>query len=600
MGAPPIPRVALPVPPLAFRRPLPVPFRRLPVPVRRLPMPFRPAAMRRELGEISATPVRTPPPPVTAKMDESQAREWIKRALDGTHAIGSVAEVLGIFEVLPAGSALALAAEIAVPVGYAALIAFVAIELWEAFTTGTRIQREEGFCFGVMWAALGMPDQPKNIQSWAPNTAGELRQAWQEGIAQGRKKFAEDIQLHNQVLLRIAYERLQKSPEPEAKVLNLMWEEVRGDDLPGTHINWTGGPDMIGKAYDASVDNYYWNAPPPSRELGEIGGSEQDFVRSQIANTNQRDAYKLTDLVFYRRHPEMRGRRIGVNETQLKNEWLSILRSVVQPVLRSVSPTRPGGSAPAPARDALSAGALQIASRPVPGMPGVNIQQLIEQWRPQIAPEIPLSVILGFLPFESGGNFDDATHGLPRNAFTSPPFYELGLFQIPGGLHGKCTTVKYQSCEQGPPGVENPRDLSPWFLLCRKIGADPKDWQNPVTQVRVGLLSIECPARRIRKLFPELFPMPGTDWDLRMAVLMAFARGGGFAQAFLSHYRKELASLPEDRRWDFLRGKSVPYRAGYYWTFDTSNVDEKMNLAARLGYRPGAGERSALTLKVSC
>jgi outer membrane protein OmpA-like peptidoglycan-associated protein len=543
-------------------------------------------------AKAPAPPAVTPPPPVKVKMDESQAREWIKRALDGAHAIGSVSEVLGIFGSLPAGSAVALAAEIAVPVGYVALMAFVAIELWEAFTTGTRIQREKGFCFGIMWAALGMPDQPKNFQAWAPNTADELREAWQEGVAQGRKKFAEDIQLHNYVLLRIAYERLQKAPEPEAKVLNLIWEEVRGDDLPGTHINWTGGPDMIGHDYNASVDANYWNVPPAAHELGEIGGGEQDFVRSQIANTNQRDAYKLTDLVFYRRHPEMSGRRIGVNETQLKNEWLSILRAVVQPVLRAASPMRTNGPRPAPIGDRWVAGALAIAARPVPGMPGVSTQQLIEQWRPQIAPEIPLSVILAFLPFESGGNFDDATHGSPKNRFTSPEYYELGLFQTPAGLHGRCTTEKYQSCEWPPPGVEKPRDPTLWFPLCRKIGVDPvHDWQNPTKQMRVGLLSIECPARRIRKLFPELFPMPGTDWDLRMSVLMAFARGGGFAQAFLSHYRRDLASLPEDRRWDFLRGKAVPYRAGYYWTFDTSNVDKKMDLAAKLGYRPSAGRK---------
>ncbi|HLH15936.1 MAG TPA: OmpA family protein [Bryobacteraceae bacterium] len=328
-------------------------------------------------------------------------------------------------------------------------------------------------------------------------------------------------------------------------------------------------------------------------EFYEIDTSERGLVSSQIA-ANQRDAYRLTDFVFYRRHPEMRGRRIGANETQLRNEWLSILRDIVQPALRAASPS-------APVRDGMVAGALAIAARPVPGMPGVTIQQLIEQWRPRIAPEIPLSVILAFLPFESGGNFDDATHGLRRNNFTSPPFYELGLFQTPAGLHGKCTTEKYQSCEYPPPGVENPRDLSPWYLLCRKVGADPAhDWQNPAKQVRVGLLSIECPARRIRKLFPELFPMPGTDWDLRMAVLMAFARGGGFAQAFLSHYRKDLASLPEDRRWDFLRGKTVPYRAGTYWTFDTNNVDSKMDLAAKLGYLPGAGERSAIGLSMTC
>jgi hypothetical protein len=99
--------------------------------------------------------------------------------------------------------------------------------------------------------------------------------------------------------------------------------------------------------------------------------------------------------------------------------------------------------------------------------------------------------------------------------------------------------------------------------------------------VRVGLLDLKTSADVIRSAYPDLFPTPGGDWYLRAAVLLPFARGGGFSKAFLTKYQADLAKLPEDRRWDFLRGKQVGR-----WAFDSSNVDKKMSLAAKLGYRP--------------
>jgi hypothetical protein len=61
-------------------------------------------------------------------------------------------------------------------------------------------------------------------------------------------------------------------------------------------------------------------------------------------------------------------------------------------------------------------------------------------------------------------------------------------------------------------------------------------------------------------------------------VLLPFAGGGGYTQKFLNRYRSDLASLPEDHRWDFLRDKIRSDLA--------NNVDKKMLLAAKLAYRP--------------
>jgi hypothetical protein len=308
---------------------------------------------------------------------------------------------------------------------------------------------------------------------------------------------------------------------------------------------------------------------------------------------NVRDPFKLTDLLFYVRHPDMRGKRIGQQQVAFRNEWLNILRSIVRPLLAAV-PTPSPASAVGTGSNSGSAdpdvrAVAMIAAQQVAGMPGTTTQQLIEQWRQTVAPEIPITVLLAFIRFESGGNFGDATHGSPRNQppYTQPDFYELGLFQIPAGLHGSCTTGSYTSCSNPPPGIEKAGDPSPWFLLCKRIGANPQQWQNPVTQVRVGLMNLAEPAARIMKDFPELFHSAGSDWNLRMAVLLPFARGGGYTRAFLNSFRKDLETLPEQSRWGFMRDKTVRAPRGL-WIFDPGNVDKKIALATKLGYRPGS------------
>lgn len=232
--------------------------------------------------------------------------------------------------------------------------------------------------------------------------------------------------------------------------------------------------------------------------------------------------------------------------------------------------------------------AREIANSAVPGVPGTTLHRLIEQWRPRICPEVPLSVLLAFMRYESGGKYGDATHGTAKNRWTSPAFYELGLFQTPAGLHGVCTSGDWNSCQFAPPGKETSRP-STWKRLCARISADPNDWKNPTTQVRVGLMDLEEGAKSLRTDFPELFPKPGSDWDVRMAVLYRFARGGGYARSFLRPYRTPLAAMPEKQRWAFLRDKVVTVKGkkgAIRRLFYPENVDKKMALAAKLGYVP--------------
>jgi hypothetical protein len=54
-------------------------------------------------------------------------------------------------------------------------------------------------------------------------------------------------------------------------------------------------------------------------EPGEYGYEIKDYGEAMTA---------LTDAVFYARHPELNGRKISPNETNLIQEWNSINRSV--------------------------------------------------------------------------------------------------------------------------------------------------------------------------------------------------------------------------------------------------------------------------------
>lgn len=154
------------------------------------------------------------------------------------------------------------------PLGYAATIAITFIELHKAFGTGERIQTKKGYCYGIMWEALKMKTPTKTFEPWAGDTAEELKAAWDEGVEKGRAEFRSDLKLHNRVLLRIAYERMTdnryKFTSPEGRVLNLIWEQVRGDDSIGTHMVWMEGV-KPGLEYDEKRDlDIRWLGAPPA------------------------------------------------------------------------------------------------------------------------------------------------------------------------------------------------------------------------------------------------------------------------------------------------------------------------------------------------
>jgi hypothetical protein len=184
-------------------------------------------------------------PGVDVKMDENAVLEWVHGSLEGTHYIAGVAEVVEIFHT-PAGLAAVAGASLAGVVGG---IASYIIMLWavvRAFATGRRLQEQEGFCYGVMWETSNKPNGDKAFLAWAPDSAEDLREAFYNGVRQGRKK-AQDIKVHNRVKIAVGYYMVSKgSNEDWAQfyVLNDLWKEVRETDKAGATLTWPDPEDM--------------------------------------------------------------------------------------------------------------------------------------------------------------------------------------------------------------------------------------------------------------------------------------------------------------------------------------------------------------------
>jgi hypothetical protein len=309
---------------------------------------------------------------------------------------------------------------------------------------------------------------------------------------------------------------------------------------------------------------------------------ERQLVRARIA-AGDHDRNSLTDYIFWRRHPNLRGLRIQAGQRALINEWMAISRDIVLPVLAGAEP----GAAVSPAvRDKQVTAFLNMAARSMPGL-GISLRELLERHRATQSPEIPIEVLLAFIYYEAGGRlFDDATAGkwdAKRQRYI-PAFFELGVFQTPAGVHGCRNENGKKVCAYRPPGpnVAGSQFGKGWFLITGTYPTE-RNWQDPVMQVRIGLWDLASTGDRIRCEYPALFPNKHSEWYVRMAILFSFAVGAGWTRAFLKRHGADLLRLPEEQRWDFLRGKYATLAGTLVQSiFRPENVDEKMALAAKI------------------
>ncbi len=105
-------------------------------------------------------------------------------------------------------------------------------------------------------------------------------------------------------------------------------------------------------------------------------GKDYLAVRREILSGN-RDENKLTNMVFFARHPERQGQKIKKGEPnyqQLSQEWLDIRNRLVQPALDALAKSGAGLS-----------GANKITYEVLPG------QEYGPRWRSQRPPGLPIS-----------------------------------------------------------------------------------------------------------------------------------------------------------------------------------------------------------------
>jgi hypothetical protein len=149
--------------------------------------------------------------------------------------------------------------------GGVAVVVVTFMELHRAFTTGQRIQHQQGLAHGLMWEVLGVKDVQRTTKGspfgdfQIPLEDSE-KEAWQEGIAEGRaladKKVTiggkvelvdgfpklvggQEVTVRELVTATLAYEMAQQGKDPLTdphqkawnvavdKTLNRVWEQVR-------------------------------------------------------------------------------------------------------------------------------------------------------------------------------------------------------------------------------------------------------------------------------------------------------------------------------------------------------------------------------------
>ena len=174
---------------------------------------------------------RTAPKSPEAIEAESKFYEYMKESLvDGTHTISTVSEVMAWFQE-GAGveeSLLISFAEWMGPIGEIIGVATVLYAVYDSFSQGIDQKKRQGFCFGVMWAALDRQNEDLSFEPWWNDSAQELHDAFYEGVADGRSFVAEDVKHRNGVLAAIAYfEAYAKMSEADAAtaVINEIWQK---------------------------------------------------------------------------------------------------------------------------------------------------------------------------------------------------------------------------------------------------------------------------------------------------------------------------------------------------------------------------------------
>jgi Transglycosylase SLT domain len=213
------------------------------------------------------------------------------------------------------------------------------------------------------------------------------------------------------------------SDAPEHSTLTSTGEGTAIDELPGESLteleSASGAALMEGEPpYVAEEEESAALTTAELRESiagaiaslpGAIGGAVRSgAITLQVGvaiASGERDENKLTNLIFYGRHPELPSDyRIQSGDTRLVSDWTSIRDGIVRPLLRSLSGAPPATASPTPATPARAAGiSTQVVSR-IDGH-----REVIE--RAAAGSGVNANILRGIIAAESGGNANTGAGG---------------------------------------------------------------------------------------------------------------------------------------------------------------------------------------------
>jgi hypothetical protein len=205
------------------------------------------------------SPGSSPPADAEVEIDETtQAKiaDWTEHLLEGGHELASTAEVAELLGDIVAnvpgsigktaeliGRAAGEVSKVLGPLADVFLVVWVGFQVVDAFRSERRSSYTQGFVYGVTWQALDEPDHLPVFADGLTYSADEHREAFVEGIAEGRAK-AQDPIVRNRVILAVAALALTSGMGnfyAANKVLSELWRSNRepspGDSETDT-IRW--------------------------------------------------------------------------------------------------------------------------------------------------------------------------------------------------------------------------------------------------------------------------------------------------------------------------------------------------------------------------
>jgi hypothetical protein len=206
-------------------------------------------------------------------------------------------------------------------------------------------------------------------------------------------------------------------------------EKCTGNPIPDEWRNWGRAGGSSGSELEA-IEEFEGESDEEEAEVGGgpspiIGASRRGFesvaIKLAVARGN-RDENKLTNMVFFGRHPERNGKAIAKSEPNfqaLSREWVDIRDRLVRPALRA-----PGGAAPAPSRqgakcveeqNCVPVGCTERAT------PELERMKALVSFLKKYGSDLPIDFLLGWIYVESGGCVAVVTKYCERGYFQVHP-----------------------------------------------------------------------------------------------------------------------------------------------------------------------------------